>query len=323
MIVVTSLLAAAGVASAQEKITTSADQSVVVARKSSAITNEKANKGSVSKVVQGTTNILLYVPPEGVKDGEDEVQYTADNLTAKVAISIRPSAPQLNDAQFYSASFKALFALFILAVVVESGLALIFNMKPYLNLVDTKAVNPIIAFVFSLALVWLFDLDIGTTLMNIYSGAKAPPNYPSMVLTAMIIAGGSAGVNRLFQAFGFRSPAAQQAPVVRPPPTQAWLSVALKRNRAVGPVWVNINSANQPRVAGSIAGQSFFSHPAVAWAVRNKSRFPQSGGEVITPGTEITVTLEGKASDGAVITSPEWGPFALAPGAIVDIELTL
>src|SRR5262245_2947258 len=105
VIIVASLLGVSGVASAQEKITTSPDQSVVVARKTSAITNEKANRGTVSKVVQGTTNILLYVPPEGVKDGEDVVQYTADNQNVTVTVTIKPPAPQLNDAQFYSASF--------------------------------------------------------------------------------------------------------------------------------------------------------------------------------------------------------------------------
>lgn len=250
------------------------------------------------------------------------VQYTADNQTFTVGVSVKPAAPQLNDAQFYAASFKALFALFILAVVIESGLALLFNWRPYLRLLDGKAANPMVAFLFSLLLVWLFDLDIATSLMNTYSGTKLPSNWPGMLLTAMIIAGGSAGVNRLFQTFGFRAPSGQQEAAPKPPPTQAWISVTHKRKAVVGEVTVRIETPNKPTVAGTISGTRS-RLPLPNWLLLNKSRYRPSGGHVVTPNTPIEVLLEGNDDKGQKIESTHWGPYELAPGAIVDIERSL
>jgi hypothetical protein len=325
MIVVAAMLGTTGAGLAQNKLTTTVDQPIVVDRKASAITNEKANLGTVKVVpVAGppASNVLIYVPPPGQKDIEDSVQYTVDNQSPTVGISVKPAAPQLNDAQFYASSFKALFALFIIAVITESGLALLFNWRPYLNRFDGKAANPLVALLFSLLLVWLFDLDIATSLMNTYSGSKLPANLPGMVLTAMIIAGGSAGVNKVFQAFGLRTPASQQEAAPKPPPTQAWLSVALRRDKADGNVDVLIGPTGHQQAAGSIAGTGS-RRSVLSWLLRNKSRYPQSGGHVMAPGTPIEVSLVGMDSNKQPIRSATWGPYELAAGAIVDVELTL
>jgi hypothetical protein len=272
------------------------------------------------------TNVLLYLPPPGAKDAEDTEQYTADGQTVTVPVSLKPAAPQLNDAQFYANSFKALFALFIVAVMVESGLTLLFNWRPYLEFFNGKATNPLVAFVFSFAFVWAFDLDITTSLMNTYSGTKYAANLPGMALTAMIVAGGSSGVNRIFQAFGFRAPSAQQAPSPKAPLTEAWLSVFIRREKAVGNVDVAIvpvpAAAQQPVIAGTIGGIGWRQSLAT-WFLKSKSRFPPAGGQVITPGTAVEVTLRGKDCTGAALSSSTWGPCQLAAGAIVDIELAL
>ena len=325
MIVVAATLGTAGVSLAQNKLTTTVDQPIVVDRKASAITNEKANLGTAKVVpVAGppASNLLMYIPPPGAKDIEDSVQYTADNQSLTVGISVKPAAPQLNDAQFYAASFKALFALFIIAIITESGLALLFNWRPYLRRVDTKAANPLVALLFSLLLVWLFDLDIATSLMNTYSGTKLPSNLPGMVLTAMIIAGGSAGVNKVFQAFGFRAPASQQETAPKPPEKKAWLSVTLRRDKAVGNVDVLIGEPGKPQAAGSIGGSGSGAR-GLSWLLRSKSRYPGSGGHVMDSGKPIEVTLVGVDSDKKPIQSAKWGPYELADGAIVDLELTL
>jgi len=267
------------------------------------------------------SNVLIYIPPPGAKDIEDSVQYTADGQSPTIAISVKPAAPQLNDAQFYASSFKALFALFIIAVITESGLALLFNWRPYLRRFDGKAANPLVALLFSLLLVWLFDLDIATSLMNTYSGTKLAANPPGMVLTAMIIAGGSAGVNKVFQAFGFRSPASQEA-APKPPLNQAWLSVTLRREKADGNVDVLIGPAGHQQAAGSISGTGSRLR-WLSWLLLNKSRYPGSGGHVMAPGTPVEVTLVGVDSSKQPIRSATWGPYELATGAIVDVELTL
>jgi hypothetical protein len=87
--------------------------------------------------------------------------------------------------------------------------------------ISTRAVYALVAFAFSLLFVWLFELDIVTSLINTYSGSKHPVNWPGVLLTTLIIAGGSAGVNRIFQALGFRSLSSHQPPLPTPPLAEA------------------------------------------------------------------------------------------------------
>src|SRR5262249_50296375 len=161
-----------------------AGDSAVISRRTQEITDEKANLGSVAKIVHGTgptaTNVLVYVPPVGAVEIEDVVQYTVDGRTVTTPITVKAEAPTLTDTEFYTKSFKALFALFILAVLVENGLALVFRWRPFLDYFDSRTVNALVAFAFSVLFVWLFELDITTTLINTYSGAKHPANWPGM-----------------------------------------------------------------------------------------------------------------------------------------------
>jgi hypothetical protein len=313
-------------AQAEEKIVVRAGESAVIARTPKPIMNERANLGSVTKAEQDTrperTYILLYVPPVGATHIEDTVQYTVDGQTVTVPISVRSPSPTLADSDLYNTSFKALFVLFILAVLVENGLALIFRWKPFLDYFDSRTVNALFAFGFSLFFVYLFDLDVVTTLVNTYSGTNHPVNWPGLVLTALIIAGGSAGINRIFQALGFRPFGSQDQPVPTPPRTEAWIAVTLIRNRAVGPVSVWIGPTGTPAVAGTIPGRTR-GRSWWRWLLRNKGRFPPSGGHTILPGGPSEVKLTGTDNAGIAVSSTTWGPYSVAPGALVDIELAL
>jgi hypothetical protein len=237
------------------------------------------------------------------------------------------TAPTLQDPALYTTSFKALFVLMILAVVVESGLALIFRWKPFLAYFDSRSVNPLVAFAFSLIFVYLFKLDIVTTLINIYSAPNPPQpiNWAGMILTAMIIAGGSAGVNRLFQSLGLRpaSQVEQQQP--KPAPTEAWIAVTLVRDKAAGPVSVLIGQAGVPLVAGTISGTSRKGARGSWWRLflRDRGRFPQSGGHSVVPGGAYEVRLDAEDKEGKPVQSKTWGPNAVAAGAIIDIELAV
>ncbi|ULA70037.1 MAG: conserved membrane protein of unknown function [Nitrospira sp.] len=310
---------------ADDKIMVRAGESAVVVRTPQAITDEKANLGSVTKIVQGTvpttTNVVIYVPPPGVNEVEDTVKYIVGGQTVTVQIAVKPAAPVLTDPQLYEASFKALFALLILAVLVENGLALLFRWRPFLDYFDTRTVNALVAFTFSLLFVWLFEVDIVASLINTYSGSKHPLHWSSMLLTAAIIAGGSAGVNRVFQSLGFRVVSSQQPPTPKPPPTEAWIAVTLVRERAVGSVTVLLGQPGHATVAGAISGVT----PGRSWwryFVRDKGRFPQTGGFSVTPGGTYEVLLHGTDRAGNPLVSKTWGPYELAPGALVDIELS-
>ena len=102
----------------------------------------------------------------------------------------------------YTASIAALTKLFVLAVLVESAL--------------------------SLVVVKTFDIDIVAELMKVYDPNSNPGDVMSTTLTALILAGGSSGVNKLFVALGFRSRLQEQAP--QPPSTEAWIAILMHRD---------------------------------------------------------------------------------------------
>lgn len=224
--------------------------------------NASAAKGAAQIVRMTTdpkTNVLVYVAPYAASDTSDNLVYTADGISHEVPITVTTATapPTLASPEFYVQSFKTLFALFIIAVVLESGLAVIFNWRPFLLLFDGRGVRTIVAVVVAYIFVQEFDIDLVTGLMNIYSGSSVPLNLPGMVITALVIAGGGSGVNNLLVSLGFRSVKTDQRMTPKPPPTQAWVSVRLIRKSAKGLVNVLIGPVGGvPQVAGSISGSS-------------------------------------------------------------------
>jgi hypothetical protein len=229
--------------------------------------------------------------------------------------------PALASGDLFTPSFKALFVLFILAVLLESGLAVIFNWKLFQTTFDTKATKPIIAVIVACVFVFSYRLDITTTLVNLYTGANYPIGVGGELLTALVIAGGSAGVNKLLQALGFRSVQQAPPPVAKPPPTLAWLAVALKRSRAVGTVNVLAGPSGNLSLVGTIGGPGL-SNRLLRFFFQDSARFPPSGGHTLAPGT-LEVRLDGVDKNGGNVQSTTWGPYDIAAGSIVDIELTL
>jgi hypothetical protein len=250
-------------------------------------------------------------------------------LTCIVTIALSPSVacaenqqvqPTLTTGDLFSPSFKALFVLFILAVILESGLAIIFNWKLFFTVFDTKATKPLIAILVACLFVFSYKLDITTTLVNLYTSATYPLNAGGQLLTALVIAGGSSGVNRMFQALGFRSVQEGPPPVTKPPPTVAWLAVVLRRVNAVGTVNV-IAGDPANNLVGTINGLALAGRIR-RFFLKDDARFPPSGGHTLSPGN-YAVRLEGVDKNGAKIESKTWGPYSIEAGSIVDVELTL
>lgn len=200
---------------------------------------------------------------------------------------------------------------------------MIFNWRPFIEYFDARGVKTVIAFAFSLFFVSIFDLDVTTRLVNIYSGINYPVNLPGKFVTALVRAGGSSGVNNLLVALGFRSVRTVEQTTPRPPPTHAWISVRLIRKDAKGPVSVLVGPPVAPLpVAGTIAGSSKGSS-GLRYFIRDPGRFPTAGGYAVPADQTYQVQLQGVSGTGNVIASSTWGPYTLAKGAIIDLELSL
>jgi hypothetical protein len=223
-----------------------------------------------------------------------------------------------------STSVSVLIRLFVLAVILESALAVIFNWRPYLGSFETRTTNPLITFFAALALVWLFNLDQVGALMRAY-GSGPPENSPdaqwaSIIVTALVVAGGSSGVNRMLRSLGYRSITLDEEKP-KPPRTEAWLAVIdTSRTAAEGSYdilirpdkgsWAVVGSLKRPRRRSGF----------VQWLLRNPRRFPSSGGLSMPINKSIEVAVESRDSKEPVSV---WGPAALAPGAILDVSVDL
>jgi hypothetical protein len=237
----------------------------------------------------------------------------------------KPSGPNASDSAAYTESAKVILELFVVALLIESALALIFRWKPFLTVFDPKAVNSVIALAVSLAFVWVYNFDAVAKLLKTY-GYDPTPSHDAAgyILTAMIVAGGSKGVNRIFQALGFRSPLSQDEPSAqRPPPNKAWIAVTPVRVNAKGTIRVVVISADTVVAVEDIHARGS-KRPWWSFLVRDTTRFPQSGGYPVTPGAVVKVELQGKDAEGQLLEPTRWNsPSPVAAGAIIDLALEI
>lgn len=274
-----------------------------------------------------THGLLRREPP--VPDRRRAVGLLSLPLLLMPAAAMAQAPTDSAFGEVYEASFKAIFLLFVLAVLLESALALLFNWKPFVENLVPRAVRPLIAFVVAFLFVRYFDLDIVTALVNAVTGKAYAASTPGMVLTAMIIAGGSAGVNSMLVALGFRqvrTPATAGPP--KPPAGKAYISVRALKGEAVGDLYVYAGpppaagapAGTRPLLLGVIKGRSvrnFFS-----WFVPDSGRLPRYGGHTVDPGRDYVIVVEGRKEDGTVV---QWqvGPLQFADGAFVDLDVTV
>lgn len=274
-----------------------------------------------------TAMVALPAIAQDTNQADNGVTASADTANAATDESAGESAPpgprQANGdgSSVVGESGEALVKLFVLAVLLESALALIFNWRPFREVFNGRGVKPL--FSFGAALVIVFTLEPATvaTLMAEYGGTLTDRDRDiAFILEAMILAGGSSGVNKLLLTLGVRS----RAPVEeerRPPDDEAWISVGLQRKRAVGTVDVEMDEDGKTRLLGTIRKGR---RPGWFWAwfFLDFGRVPTSGGYSVKPGTSYKFRLTGRDQSGKAIQS-DWGPHVFANRAVVDIELEL
>ena len=281
-----------------------------------------ANAANAAETAAPPANDNANAPQENPADGTPTVQKTTDaNANAGAGEGNR-------EVEVLPESGEALVQLFVLAVLLESALALLFNWRPFIVSFDGRAVKPIVSFVAALIVVFTFHTDVFAELLRVYGGdLSGAGESVSRVLEAMVLAGGSSGVNTMLRGLGFRAlPTAERQREQRPPPDKAWLAVRLHGNAAHQTVLVEMaqvtttaaKAAPQYSVAGTITGStretglgSFF--------LRDFGRFPTTQGFAVTPGTPYLVRVRQQgAAEGQGAQE-----ITLAPGAIVDLDFNM
>jgi hypothetical protein len=274
------------------------------------------------------TSSLSYTANDTDVPSTDSVTYKiGQGEPKKVDIQIAPKATRNPQSGFsddaYPEAFKALFLLFVIAVILESALAILFNWRPFVETFNARAVRPVISFALASVLVAHFDLDLVTTLSRLIRPGLATFDLTGKILTAMVIAGGSAGVNNLMVGLGFRQVRTPETAVPKPPAKQGWISVSIVRDQAKGLVSVFIGTqVNGKTPFAGVVEKS--THPRLRYFFRDPGRFPGSGGYAVASGFEVMVevTANNKTA-GQPLLSKTWGPNLIADGAIIDLTFEM
>lgn len=141
-----------------------------------------------------------------VKTGPKQVANAscAPDTTLKIQVSV-DTVPDVSMDSVQKA-FVVLMAAFVLALLLESAFALLFNWRLFQEFFVGRAWRTPIMFAISLVIVRRFDLDLLEQVFAAYRGQQPDGGWLSSILTAMIISGGSVGVNSIMVGLGFRSP---------------------------------------------------------------------------------------------------------------------
>lgn len=235
----------------------------------------------------------------------------------------------MGSGEFYNASLRALVILFVMAILIESALAVIFNWRLFLELFYGRGVKTLVMIVVSLLAVWTFNIDVVHTMLGQYGLVSGDDGGTlSRVLTALVLAGGSAGVYRILVALGYREERSEAEVRPRPKKDRAWISVKVLRRSAIGPVYVRVTEAgpvtpaSSPQLAGVVAPRGFWATLGSVFLL-DRNRFPQAGGYELETGKDYRIEVMGRDETGAPVPSDIDGTYNFAPGAIIDFTARL
>ena len=161
-----------------------------------------------------------------LKTGEQSAAPCAEGTELQVQV-VPQTQLQISSASVQQA-FVVLMATFVLALLMESAFALLFNWRLFQALLIGRAWRTPIMFFASWGVIHVFNLDLMAEVFAAYRGTSVTGSMLTQILTAMIVSGGSVGVNKILIGLGFRSAvtradtAADQAQLSN---KEAWVSV--------------------------------------------------------------------------------------------------
>ena len=292
--------------------------------------------------------VLTYTAANPPTATEDIITFTKGAKQQAVIVSVSVM-PQPNDPSLVGRAARLLFSMVVVAIILESAFAVLFNWRVFLEFFDGRGVRTILMFIGAYLVVDGFNQDYVASLFQLYLGSSETTQPASTlgtkVLTALVLAGGSASVNSLMAALNLRQNRSAEEVTPKPPPTKAWIALKVKLKEATEIVEVILQETTPPTAAATrLMGVIHPSHFLVRLAKyfwRDVRRLPRSGGYVVDPHVEYTIVVRGRTKEGQEVfcdaqgrpvtpTAPGSNTYApvprsyqFAPGAIVDFEVVL
>ena len=102
---------------------------------------------------------------------------------------------------------QVLLVFLVLSIVFETALTPLFSWRFFLARFEGKGYKVPITVIFAFIVFWSYDLDIIRDLLVAMGHDKVSLTKGGQILTALLIAGGSDGIFRIFTKLGIRNPA--------------------------------------------------------------------------------------------------------------------
>ena len=267
------------------------------------------------------------------------------SIVALAAIAAVSATPALGGTGYTNESndvfgklLRELTGLFVVATVMESALALLFQWCLYREFFNGRAVKTVVMIAVGYAVVTQFGYDIFDRIVRLVGGEGGEGGDPmlSKFLSACVLAGGSAAVFELFKGLGLRPPVDPEHAKPKPPSDRAWVSVKVIRKEAVGDIKIHIIKVDPsdatlklPRateLAGIISDKQTFLQRFKGVFLADPLRLPAYGGltveidKVYRVYAEAIPSSDETAVPTAVIREIYLGRFA--GRAIIDLVCT-
>lgn len=99
---------------------------------------------------------------------------------------------------------EVLLVFLVISVVFETAMTPIFNWRVFLTHFESKGIKTPVVIVTAFFVFWSYDLDIVEEILRAM-GHEQKSEFGGRVLTALLVAGGSDGVFRIFDKLGIRN----------------------------------------------------------------------------------------------------------------------
>lgn len=267
-----------------------------------------------------------------LKTGEQSAAPCAEGTELQVQV-VPQTQLQISSATVQQA-FVVLMATFVLALLMESAFALLFNWRLFQALLVGRAWRTPIMFFASWGVIHVFNLDLMAEVFAAYRGTAVTGSMLTQILTAMIVSGGSVGVNKILIGLGFRSAvpredtAADQAQLSN---KEAWVSVDISAVLPGRLLSIEMHEVEPPQ--GIVPTLAVFT-PGGAGRLRSimfpsRARLPQSGGMRVIAKDKVYYfairDLKSKQlydiNGNGIPDILSSTPFCFAPRAMVDFAI--
>jgi hypothetical protein len=214
-----------------------------------------------------------------------------------------------------------LLGLFAVAVIMEQAMTALFQWRVYRTYFDARALKTPLMFLVGLGVVLSFKYDVFKDVLTLVSPGPGPSGETiSKLLSALVLAGGSAGVYNLLVQLGFRSPPAPLTPIPTLDATEAWISVTVNTPEPIATVHIAEKIADgsyQPAMLLGCLKQSKIRsvgafNMLLGVFLANPMRYPSYGGRKVKADTDYRITVKAGASEVTVFDG------RIASRAIID-----